>query len=108
MPANSASQRAVVHAVLPHIGLLGLLFWSGFTTDLAAQTSGKSKTGVKAPPPTVEAGLEQVGGATMSGGMGVGAMEIPRRLFAAARNTRQAGSLTILATALVETGSRMD
>lgn len=48
------------------------------------------------------------GGATMSGGMGVGAMEIPRRLFAAARNTRTAGSLTILATALVETGSRMD
>lgn len=48
------------------------------------------------------------GGATMSGGMGVGAMEIPRRLFAAARNTRGAGSLTVLATALVETGSRMD
>ena len=47
-------------------------------------------------------------GATMSGGMGVGALEIPRRLFAAARNTRTAGSLTILATALVETGSRMD
>ena len=48
------------------------------------------------------------GGATMSGGMGVGAMEIPRRLFAAARNTRGAGSLTVLATALIETGSRMD
>jgi transcription termination factor Rho len=48
------------------------------------------------------------GGATMSGGMGVGALEIPRRLFAAARNTRTAGSLTILATALIETGSRMD
>ena len=48
------------------------------------------------------------GGATGSGGMGVGAMEIPRRLFAAARNTRTAGSLTILATALIETGSRMD
>lgn len=47
-------------------------------------------------------------GATMSGGMGVGSMEIPRRLFAAARNTRTAGSLTILATALIETGSRMD
>lgn len=46
--------------------------------------------------------------ATMSGGVGVGALEIPRRLFAAARNTRQAGSLTILATALIETGSRMD
>lgn len=48
------------------------------------------------------------GGATMSGGVGVGALEIPRRLFAAARNTREAGSLTILATALIETGSRMD
>lgn len=47
-------------------------------------------------------------GPTGSGGMGVGAMEIPRRLFAAARNTRGAGSLTILATALIETGSRMD
>ncbi|OYW75086.1 MAG: transcription termination factor Rho [Verrucomicrobia bacterium 12-59-8] len=47
-------------------------------------------------------------GATMSGGVGVGALEIPRRLFAAARNTRTAGSLTILGTALVETGSRMD
>ena len=50
----------------------------------------------------------QKGGATMSGGMGVGAMEIPRRLFAAARNTKTAGSLTVLATALIETGSRMD
>lgn len=48
------------------------------------------------------------GGATMSGGVGVGALEIPRRLFAAARNTRSAGSITILATALIETGSRMD
>jgi len=47
-------------------------------------------------------------GATMSGGVGVGALEIPRRLFAAARNTRTAGSLTILGTALIETGSRMD
>lgn len=50
----------------------------------------------------------QKGGATMSGGVGVGALEMPRRLFAAARNTRDAGSLTILATALIETGSRMD
>ena len=47
-------------------------------------------------------------GASIGGGLGVGAMEIPRRLFAAARNTRTAGSLTILGTALVETGSRMD
>jgi transcription termination factor Rho len=48
------------------------------------------------------------GGATATGGLGVGALESPRRLFAAARNTREAGSLTILATALIETNSRMD
>ncbi len=47
-------------------------------------------------------------GAIMSGGVGVGALEIPRRLFAAARNTRTAGSLTILGTALIETGSKAD
>ena len=47
-------------------------------------------------------------GRTMSGGIDARALETPRRLFAAARNTRSAGSLTILATALVETNSRMD
>ncbi|WP_395736210.1 transcription termination factor Rho [Prosthecobacter sp.] len=47
-------------------------------------------------------------GSTGSGGLAVGALEIPRRLFAAARNTRTAGSLTILGTALVETGGRQD
>ena len=48
------------------------------------------------------------GGRTMSGGMDSRAMEIPRKLFAAARNTEEAGSLTIKATALIETNSRMD
>lgn len=43
-----------------------------------------------------------------TGGVTVGALEIPRRLFAAARNTRGAGSLTILATALIQTNSRAD
>ena len=48
------------------------------------------------------------GGRTMSGGMDARAMEIPRKLFAAARNTEEAGSLTIMATALIDTNSRMD
>jgi transcription termination factor Rho len=48
------------------------------------------------------------GGRTMSGGIDSRAMEIPRKIFAAARNTEEAGSLTIVATALIETGSRMD
>ncbi|MDR2372326.1 MAG: transcription termination factor Rho [Puniceicoccales bacterium] len=47
-------------------------------------------------------------GRTMSGGVDVKALERPRMLFSAARNLEGHGSLTILATALVETGSRMD
>ncbi len=43
-----------------------------------------------------------------SGGIMAGALEQPRRLFAAARNTREAGSLTILGTALVQTNSKAD
>jgi transcription termination factor Rho len=48
------------------------------------------------------------GGRTGSGGLDNRALEIPRKLFAAARNTEEAGSLTIIATALIETGSLMD
>ncbi len=48
------------------------------------------------------------GGKTMSGGIDSRAMEKPRQLFAAARNTEEAGSLTIIASVLIETGSRMD
>ncbi len=48
------------------------------------------------------------GRGTGSGGITVGALEVPRRLFAAARNTRGGGSLTILATALIQTNSRAD
>ena len=44
----------------------------------------------------------------MSGGLDSRALEAPRRLFAAARNTREAGSLTIMATALVETNNKGD
>ncbi len=47
-------------------------------------------------------------GNTMSGGISARALEIPRKIFAAARQTEEAGALTIVATALVETGSRMD
>lgn len=47
-------------------------------------------------------------GRTGSGGLDIRALEKPRQLFAAARNTEDGGSLTILASILVETGSRMD
>ena len=48
------------------------------------------------------------GGRTMTGGLDIRALERPRQIFSSARNTEEAGSLTIIATALVETGSRMD
>ena len=47
-------------------------------------------------------------GRVMTGGMEVGALETPRRFFGMARNVEHGGSVTILATALVDTGSRMD
>jgi transcription termination factor Rho len=47
-------------------------------------------------------------GRTLSGGLDPGALHKPKRFFGAARNLEEGGSLTILATALVETGSRMD
>ena len=50
----------------------------------------------------------ETSGRTMTGGVDIRALEIPKRLFGAARKIENGGSLTILATALVETGSRMD
>ncbi len=47
-------------------------------------------------------------GRTLSGGLDPSALHMPKRFFGAARNMREGGSLTILATALVETGSKMD
>ena len=47
-------------------------------------------------------------GRTLSGGLDPGALLMPKKFFGAARNVEEGGSLTILATALVETGSRMD
>ena len=47
-------------------------------------------------------------GRTMTGGLDVRALEKPRQIFSSARNSEESGSLTIVATALVETGSKMD
>ena len=48
------------------------------------------------------------GGRTLSGGLDPAALYIPKKFFGAARNVEEGGSLTVLATALVETGSKMD
>ena len=51
---------------------------------------------------------EQPSGRTLSGGLDPAALNMPKRFFGAARNMREGGSLTILATALIDTGSKMD
>ena len=51
---------------------------------------------------------ESSNGKTLSGGLDPNALYMPKRFFGAARNTKEKGSLTILATALVDTGSKMD
>ncbi len=50
----------------------------------------------------------QPSGRTLSGGLDPAALHMPKRFFGAARNMREGGSLTILATALIDTGSKMD
>jgi transcription termination factor Rho len=52
--------------------------------------------------------LEPHSGKILSGGIDANALHKPRRFFAAARNIEEGGSITIIATALVDTGSRMD
>ena len=47
-------------------------------------------------------------GRTMTGGLDIRALERPRQIFSTARNTEEAGSLTIIASALIGTGSKMD
>ena len=47
-------------------------------------------------------------GRTMSGGMDINALQLPKKIFGSARNAEGCGSLTIIATALIDTGSRMD
>jgi transcription termination factor Rho len=53
-------------------------------------------------------GSDRGRGRTLSGGLEAGALEIPRRFFGLARNVEDGGSVTIIATILVDTGSRMD
>jgi len=56
----------------------------------------------------MQGGMPGRGPGIMSGGLGAKALEKPRKFFGAARNVEEGGSLTILATALIETDSRMD
>ena len=70
---------------------------------------GDDRLGVAARGPTERHDvLERLRGDHDAGGVDARALEIPRKMFASARKIEEGGSLTILATALVDTGSRMD
>src|SRR6202041_3141883 len=86
-----AQERVKMETVREHI--------SGRVMDLLTPV-GKGQRGlIVAPPPS---------GKVLSGGVDSNALQRPKRFFGAARNIEEGGSLTIIATALVDTGSRMD
>ena len=62
---------------------------------------------INAPGPRLQHGAAALG-KVLSGGLDANALQRPKRFFGAARNIEEGGSLTIMATALIDTGSRMD
>ena len=79
---------------------------TGVTTyhsGIAVTTGGKGSVGI-----TTVVSNAASSGKVLTGGVDANALQRPKRIFGAARNIEDGGSLTIIATALVETGSRMD
>ena len=73
-----------------------------YAAEASMQTAGRKV------PLMLSVTVSDKSGRTLSGGLDPAALHMPKRFFGAARNMREGGSLTILATALVETGSKMD
>lgn len=100
--ASSNDQDARNHIRLAKLGLDYAKRWAEAGADVVLLMDSLTRLGRSA-------NLAQTGpGRTLSGGVDTRALELPRRIFGAARELEEAGSLTIIATALVETNSRMD
>lgn len=100
--ASSNDQDARNHIRLARLGLDYAKRWVEAGSDVVLLLDSLTRLGRSS-------NLAQSGpGRTLSGGVDTRALELPRRIFGAARQTEEAGSLTIIATALVETNSRMD
>lgn len=100
--ASSNDQDARNHVRLAKLGLDYAKRWAEAGEDVILLLDSLTRLGRSS-------NLVQTGpGRTLSGGMDTRALELPRRIFGAARQSEEAGSVTIIATALVETNSRMD
>jgi transcription termination factor Rho len=100
--ASSNDQDAANHLRLAKLGLDYARRWAEAGADVMLLLDSLTRLGRSS-------NLAQSGpGRTLSGGVDTRALELPRRVFGTARESEEAGSVTIVATALVDTGSRMD
>ncbi len=100
--ASSNDQDAKNHVRLARLALDYARRWAEVGDDVVLLLDSLTRLGRSA-------NLVQTGpGRTLSGGVDTRALELPRRIFGAARELEEAGSITIVATALIETNSRMD
>lgn len=100
--ASSSDQDARNHVRLARLALDYAKRWAEAGADVMLLLDSLTRLGRSS-------NLMQTGpGRTLSGGVDTRALEWPRRIFGAARESEEAGSITIVATALVETNSRMD
>lgn len=100
--ASSNDQDAKNHIRLARLALDYARRWAEVGADVVLLLDSLTRLGRSS-------NLVQSGpGRTLSGGVDTRALELPRRIFGAARQLEEAGSITIVATALVETNSRMD
>ncbi|HEY3298935.1 MAG TPA: transcription termination factor Rho [Armatimonadota bacterium] len=100
--ASSNDQDARNHIRLAKLALEYAKRWAEAGADVMLLLDSLTRLGRSS-------NLAQSGpGRTLSGGVDTRALDMPRRIFGAARQSEEAGSITIVATALVETGSRMD
>jgi transcription termination factor Rho len=100
--ASSNDQDATNHCRLAVLALDYARRWAEVGDDVVLLLDSLTRLGRSA-------NLMQTGpGRSLSGGVDTRALELPRRIFGAARELEEAGSITIVATALIETNSRMD
>lgn len=100
--ASSSDQDARNHVRLARLALDFAKRWAEAGTDVILLLDSLTRLGRSSNL------MQSGGGRTLSGGVDTRALEWPRRIFGAARELEEAGSITIAATALVETNSRMD
>ena len=99
---SSSDQSVVQHMRMTRLALQAALHWSEVGRDTVVLIDSLTRMARAFNAET------RSHGRTLTGGLGASAMVVPRKIFGTARNIENGGSLTIMATILVDTGSRMD